>query len=338
MRVKTFASLSLVLTSICTANIGLAENDVLTLHNGDQITGEIKKIWGDEIMIEPSYADEFEVDVDAVSHIESEREFDITLEDGTAITGTLSGVDEDGNQLVVHEGGTLAFPLMQLEELDEIDDYFDWDSWIDFNASINKGNTDSENTMLRAETNLKLGDHRHIAVLTLTDEEQFGITTKDQDFLTYNYNWLFNDPWYLGGIGTYERDPIRDLNQRLIVAATIGRDIWNQSFRLLTFQLGLGYLDEELANVPDESSVGIWSLRFRYDFRNGDLELYHDNQYTKYISGRDNSFVKSTTGVRYEISDLFYANFSIGRDYEGQPAPGTKKEDITYIMGIGAEF
>ena len=35
---------------------------VLHMKNGDQISGKIKKIWGGDVFIEPSYADEFAVD------------------------------------------------------------------------------------------------------------------------------------------------------------------------------------------------------------------------------------------------------------------------------------
>ena len=60
----------------------VASADVLVLKNGDRITGEIKAIWDNEITIEPSYSDEFDVDAEVVAHIESKRAFDIELSDG----------------------------------------------------------------------------------------------------------------------------------------------------------------------------------------------------------------------------------------------------------------
>jgi hypothetical protein len=54
-----------------------AFGDVLFLKNGDQITGTIKRIWDQEITIEPEYADEFQVDLPMVERIESDRDFEI---------------------------------------------------------------------------------------------------------------------------------------------------------------------------------------------------------------------------------------------------------------------
>ena len=88
--------------------------DVLVLKNGDRITGEIKRVWDGEISIEPEYSDEFKVDVEAVKHIESDRNFDIELDSGESLVAKFSGLDafdaSDTNRLphklfarIVHE-------------------------------------------------------------------------------------------------------------------------------------------------------------------------------------------------------------------------------------------
>ncbi|MDH3865216.1 MAG: hypothetical protein OEV10_14730, partial [Gammaproteobacteria bacterium] len=57
----------------------LATADVLYLKNGDRITGAIKRIWDDEVTIEPEYSDEFQVDLPLVARIESDRDFEIEM-------------------------------------------------------------------------------------------------------------------------------------------------------------------------------------------------------------------------------------------------------------------
>ena len=69
--------------SLCLAPV--ANAGVLVLKNGDRITGEITAICDDEITIEPTYSDEFDVDLDIVAYIESDREFDIELSDGREV-------------------------------------------------------------------------------------------------------------------------------------------------------------------------------------------------------------------------------------------------------------
>lgn len=312
--------------------------DVLVLKNGDRITGEITKIWDAEITIEPEYSDEFNVDMPAVAYIESEREFEIDLVDGRELLVTFAGADAEGHQIIKTGSGTEILPLANMLELDEPEDDFDWESFVDLSGDLKKGNTESRNSKLRAETTLRLGDHRHISDITFFREELAGVTTKEQDLFNYNYNWLFNDPWFLSGLFSYERDPIIELASRFTVSAGLGFDIWNTPRRTLNVQLGIGLRAEEISDESETSTVATWVLRYSQDFFREDLTLFHNHSITPTISGRTNTSYKTSTGLRYEITDLLYANLSLDYDYETVPAVTAKNEDIVLLFGLGLEF
>jgi putative salt-induced outer membrane protein YdiY len=296
----------------------LATADVLYLKNGDQITGTIKRIWDNEITIEPEYSDEFQVDLPVVERIESDRDFEIELPDGSDVVAKMQGVDEAGNQLLVIDGNSVAVPLGELRELDEPEDYYDWEVLVDYSLTANDGNTDSLDSRLSGEGMFKHGDHRHIGNVTQIREEQ-GIpeqsgreTTKDQTLLAYTYNWLLNDPWFLAANAQLERDPIRELEHRITASAGVGRDIWD--------------------------AVAAWLLRFRHKFFNDDFEVFHNHNIVETIDGRDNTIIKTSTGLRYEITDLLYMNVSLNWDHESEPAGGAEKTDKTFVVGAGLEF
>ena len=317
--------------------------DVLVLRNGDRITGDIKRIWDSEISIEPEYSDEFQVDVSAVDHIDSNRDFEIELDDGTKMVARLAGSDSDGNQIVKTADKSVSVPLARLFELDEPEDDFDWESNVEFSAALNTGNTESSNAKLRVDTTVKFPDHRHIGEITFFREElgdETGETrrTKDQELFKYNYNWLFRDPWFFSTQLSLERDPIIELDHRVILSVGIGRDIWNTPRKELSVQLGAGTQTEEIGPVTTESAVATWSLRYRQDFFSDDLELYHNDTITYNVSGRSNTSYKTTTGLRYEITDLLYANLSVDLDYETDPVETAENEDIALLVGVGVDF
>ena len=316
-----------------------ANGDLLVLKNGDRITGEIKRIWDSEITIEPEYSDEFKVDVPAVEHIESDRAFDIELEDGTSfLVAQLNGADANGDQIIMVGEETVAVPLAELFELDEPAKEFDWESNVEFSAAVNSGNTDSSNTKLRADMIVEYPDHRHIGEITFLKEELAGTTTQDRDLFKYGYNWLYRDPWFFSANLSFESDPIIELHQRVILSVGIGRDIWNTPRRTLSVQLGAGAQSEEIGLLTNENGVATWTLRYRQDFFSDDLELYHNDSITSNVSGRTNTSYKTTTGLRFEITDLLYANFSIDYDYETHPVDTAVSEDIAVLVGVGLEF
>ena len=324
--------------------------DLIVMKNGDRISGEIQEIWDKDVVIEPAYDDDVNMSISLanVAYIESEREFEVTMTDGREVTAKLIGKGVGDKQKIEIDGQITSITFDQLEELDEIESYFDWDSRIDFNFTLNKGNTDSLNTRLFGETNLKLGDHRHFADVTFTREEQDLVTTRESDLLRYNYNWLFNDPWFLGGSVSAERDPIKDLDHRFVVGVTIGRDIWNKPRRAMNVQIGLGYLTEEstptdvdgnpLPKESNDSIAVLWAFRFRQDLIGDDLEVYHNNSINWNVTGRTNGIIKTVTGVRYEITDLLYLNASVNFDWETEPAGEAENEDVAVVIGLGVEF
>ena len=336
LKIAETGRILLIIAAVLTTSISQA--DVLVLKNGDRITGDIKKIWDSEVSIEPSYSDEFNVDAEIIDYIESDKEFDIELSSGEEVTARLSGVDDDGNQLITVNGESETISIAQLYELDEIDDPIEWDSNVDWSMSLNTGNTESLNTKVHGDTELRLGDHRHLGDISFIREEQNKESTKEQDMLTYGYNWLFRDPWFVFAGYRFERDPIRDLDNRSIISSGMGRDIWNNPRLTLSIQLGVGFISEKIADTAEESSTGIWSLRYRQDLFSEDLEIYHNHSIVRYLSGRDNTIYKTTTGLRYEITDLLYATFSVDFDYETQPAEGVSGEDLAMLFGVGVEF
>ena len=312
--------------------------DVLILKNGDRITGDIKRIWDSKITINPDYSDKFEVNMSAVDHVQSEREFEIELKDGTSMIGQLTGTDSDGNQIVKTGDDSLLLPLYEFFELTEPDKEFGWESNVEFSAALNSGNTDSNNTKLKADTTIKYPDHRHLGEITLFREELAGVTSQEQDLFKYDYNWLFRDPWFFSAKLSFERDPIIELHSRVILSAGVGYDVWNTPRKGLSVQLGAGAQSEEIGLITTESGVLTWALRYRQDFLSDDLELYHNNSITSNVSGRTNTNYKTTTGLRYKVSNLLYANISVDYDYETHPVDTAENRDVALLVGVGLEF
>jgi putative salt-induced outer membrane protein YdiY len=312
--------------------------DVLVLKNGDRISGKIKRIWDAEVSIDPDYADEFQVKTSAVEYIESDREFDVELADGTEMMANFDGAGADGAQRVKSADQTVSVPLENLFEVDEPEADFEIESHIDLSGTINTGNTDTLDTKLRGDLTVRINDHRNIGEVTFFREEVEGVSTQEQDLFKYSYNYLFREPWFFTADLTYESDPIMELDSRVIGSAGIGVDLWNTPRRTLSIQLGAGMQTEEIAEESEDSAVANWTLRYQQDFFRDDLELFHNHSITHNLSGRTNTSYKSSTGVRYEITDLFYGNVSVDFDYESDPAEDAENEDVTFVFGVGLEF
>ena len=79
-------------------------------------------------------------------------------------------------------------------------------------------------------------------------------------------------------------------------------------------------------------------MNYRQDIFNKDFEIYHNNSLTVYLEGRNNTVLKTLTGIRYEITDLLYLNLSVGYDYEQNPPVGAEIYDLALLFGLGLEY
>ncbi len=311
--------------------------DQLIMKNGDVITGDITRISADEVLIKPSYSGKFEVDIADVVSIEADKEFEVRLADGSEFNAQFAGA-RDGEQVLIVDGSPMIVGITDVAEAKQPEAFYDRVSHLDVNATFNGGNTDSQSTLVFADTKLKFGAHRHLGKLTIRRDETDGISTKKQDLFNYQYNWLFNDPWYVGATTTYERDPIRDLSHRYTLGVLAGRDLLDDSNRFLTISVGAGYSDQQIGDVSDSGSVGLWNLSYEHDFRGGDISFYHNHNLTYQFYAEKNAIFKSNTGFQFDIISDIYTKISLRYDYETQPAAGASKDDTTLAIGVGAEF
>lgn len=327
--------LTLVLFLLALPGIALAER--LVMSNGDVITGNISRIEDKKVFIEPAYADEFSVKLANVVSIETEEVFEIELTDGQKLSAMfVSGAD--GNQTIQVNGETLQVAMTDLAAAEEPEKYFDHTSHVDLNATWNGGNTDSISNLLYADTNIKVGDHRHMADLTFRRDETNGVATKEQDLLRYSYNWLFNDPWFMGASASFERDPIRELDHRYTLGLLVGRDIFDDARKFLNASIGVGYTEEKISGMVESGATGLWHLVYEHDFRDGDLTFFHDNSLSYQFFGANNAILKTNTGFRFDIYKDIYTNVSLRYDYETEPAADAKNHDTTLAIGVGAKF
>lgn len=314
-----------------------AKADQVTMKNGDVITGTVNRIAENKVWIQPTYADEFGVALAEVEKLDADLVFEVELAEKQKVTGQFQS-SADGQQQLLVDGVAQAVDITTVAQAVVPDPYYTRSSRVELAATYNSGNTDSQNSLIYADTRIKLGEHRHYADISFRREETDNVQTKEQDLFNYNYNWLFNEPWFVGGSFTYESDPIKELDHRYTAGLLFGRDIFNDAGRFLSVSLGAGWSDEELLGVSDSGGVGLWKLFYTHDLVDGKIALYHDHNITYQFYGSNNMIFKSNTGLRYDVIKDIYLTTGLRYDYETEPAPGASKDDLTFAVGVGASF
>jgi len=331
--------LTLVTLLFC-AGKGFAANDYVIMKNGDRITGEVEKIWNEEVFIEPEYGDTFAIELEYVAYVHTEEEFEVEFVRGRrteTVMGKL-GLGDDGRPVVIAENGARTYPLHKVDNMLEIEEFFDWEVRSDISVNVASGNTNTNTGRFYAMGRMKLGEHRHKLELTRDGSSTDGDVTKDQTDVYYEDVWTFREDWFMRGSVSWTRDPIRDLDSRSQFYLGPGFHFWDDSKRTLNLSLGPNLLVETIGG-EDEDSVSIQTV-FRYEqyFLHDDLVLFQETDLQRVVSGRENKILNTSTGFRWELPRDIYMNIQVDFDYESNPADGRQKEDVTYLVGIGIEL
>jgi len=313
--------------------------DFVIMKNGDRITGEINKIWNEELFIEPEYCDEYAIEMKYISYVHTDEEFEIAFRRGRrthTVTGRLD-LGEEGKPMVLASDGT-SYPLSEVDNMEEIEEFFEWSVRGDLSANVSRGNTDTTQARLYSRAEIKLGEHRHSLELTRDEQQSVGETIKEQTDVRYVDTWTFMEDWFVRAGLSWTRDPIRDLDSRSQLYIGPGYHLWDDSKRQLNFSIGPSYIVEDINGVEDESHAVGFMLRYEQKFFHDDLVLFHNSIFTTIYRGRENDVFDTSTGFRYDITDDIYFNLQVDYDYETNPSSEALNEDVTYLMGIGVEL
>jgi putative salt-induced outer membrane protein YdiY len=339
--------MSLIESGTCGALIGAilvlgsstAFADVVYMKNGDRLTGDVEKIWNEEIFIEPEYGDTYAIELEYVSHVQTDEEFEVELREGRLISviGRL-GLDDKGRPAVIVDDGQTTYPLSKIDNMEKIEEFFDWGVRSDIAVNVASGNSNTKSGRFYAMGRIKLGEHRHLLELTSDGQRAEGVLTKDQKDVYYEDLWTFHDDWFVRGSLSWTRDPIRDLESRSQFYIGPGFHFWDDSDRTLNFSAGPNVLVENIGGEKRKSVAFQTIFRYEQRFLNDDLVLFHQFDAQRVIKGRANKILRSSTGLRWDLPRELYLNMQVNLALESNPAEGQANGDITYLIGVGLEL
>ncbi len=315
--------------------------DTLYMKNGDRISGTLNSVSGGTLVFDTEYAGSLRVSMKAVSGMDTEKAYDVRLNSKSLMKGNLS-FDDEVLSVVSATGATAieAGAIVQLNEnlLSNTASERDWSSRLDINANLSSGNTDSFVFGIAASSTLKKEFSEHAVSLKWDREESENVTTKDQADIDYAYKRFMSEHWYLSGNGEYFADPIKEVDGRITAGGGAGYQFWDNSLGALSADLGVSAVYEDLGAETETNPAVRWSLAYKRFLLGKRVQAFHNHQILKILGSGKGEVISADTGVRYAVNSHLDALFQVDLVYETEPAPGQKKSDLTYKVGVGYKF
>ncbi len=326
-----------------------AQNDSLTLKNGDVIIGEIKGMTKGVLKIETDYSDkDFEIEWGGIKKLYSPNKFLISLSDGKRVTASIHSTGdgkiilfgvEDGGLLVRIQGDTIHVKPEDIVYINSLDDTFlsRLSASIDVGVTISKANNQRQFT-----SNSRIGYLTSLWSLDLyynslfTSQDSVSNIERNDGGSNFKY-FLQNDYYFIIDI-TFLSNTEQAIDLRSNFKGGLGKYLLHTNEAYIGVSVGAGSNIERFTNeTPDKES---WEGYFGVEvnlFDIGDFNLYTSAVAFPSITeqGRWRSDIRFDAKYDDFLLKDFYIRAGITINYDNQPAIAGNETDYVFTTGFG---
>jgi putative salt-induced outer membrane protein YdiY len=320
-----------------------ARADEVILKNGDHITGTIETADGGKLKIKTAMMGEVTVDMANVKTFSTDEPVKLQMKDGSLINQKVSGGSE--GQVETVPGGTIAPQPIALNKVEKINPPpVAWTGSIVVNGLLSQGNTSSEQLGANLDITRRTEDDR----ITLGAGYLYGrqkvagvtSTTDNNWFIAGKYDYFFTTKLYGYANARVEKDTVQNLNIRVTPGVGGGYQ-WIEApdFKFNT-EAGVSWVYEDFSTEPTpEENV---SIRLAYHLEKGfdddKFKITNNLQYFPSVQDMHDYLLLFDAGLRVALTKTMFSEIKTEVDYDNTPAPGSKRTNVKYILGVGWTF
>lgn len=318
----------------------VAQADEIIMQNGDRLSGTVVSKQGDTLLFSTPYAGELKILWHKVISLRTDKAVRIQLDDNNSLQAQVAPAGPGMVQLQGKELGSRdAIGISKIAQINPprgaADSGVKVKGYINAGFELKQGNSDTEKLHLDTEVVARTRENRYTIGAEYNREKDQNTETVSNRLGYMKYDHFLSEKWYLYANGTFKKDKFKDLNLRSTIGLGSGRQLWESDERSLSLEAGLTYVNDDFIVATDNDYAALrWAIK--YDQRLWKkLQLFHEHEGLQGLESSDDISIRSKTGIRVPIIDNLKATAQVNADWENNPAPGKKREDLTYLLSLG---
>jgi hypothetical protein len=331
--------LSLLVVGALQAPAAAQKTDLVTLDNGDVLTGDIKALTRGKLRFKTDRMDTVYIEWLHIQHLESTQEFQVQLANGEYLFGSLQRVD---GARVLRVGGVEKFVDAAMDEvifLDPIDATFR--SRINGSVSLGFSYTKASDVgSLSFFLTPTYRTRKYVIDLTVssisTIDHQSGNTRREE--YSGSYTRFLADRWFLSGGGGVESNEELGLELRSFLGAGVGRHLVQTKRSTVDALAGFVVNHEDYTmGEGQENLEGLVKASYSvYDFDVPIKDIAIDVSILPNLTDSGRVRVNSNARVRWELVKDLTLDLTLYGDYDsGSDVAGAATGDYGIVSSIG---
>jgi putative salt-induced outer membrane protein YdiY len=313
--------------------------DIITLKNGDHITGTIQRVEQGKVVISTDYAGEIKIDWQKITSLVTDNPVTVQLDDDSRIYGKISG-DSSGIKVEPADGAqnrmTEVSHIENVYPGNALQEKYALSGRVGAGSTQTTGNTHTSTAHIDAEGIARKGRNRYTLGGEYNRAADHGDETASNARLYGKYDHFFTKKWYGIINATANHDRFADIQFRGTGGAGIGYQVYETARTNLTLETGLEYVYTNYYAQATESYPAV-RLATKYDYFliPSHLQYFFTGEYYIGQGGNEPSFSHVQTGLRVPLFTNFLATIQYNVDWNGHPPPGFVHYDKMLLLTLG---
>jgi putative salt-induced outer membrane protein YdiY len=299
---------------------GTATADIVTLTNGDRLTGEIVSLEDGKLVLRTTYASEVTIDRDQVADIASGEDLAARIAAGMAAPAETAGAPLGAKSAVEKE----------IEDTP-------WKGKLAIGGLWTEGNTERLGLNVSATVVRETADDKFTAKASYDYAEEDGDKVTDRQAVSLRQDVKF-DPWYVFGILEGMHDEFQDLDIRATLTLGAGRVLADSEDFKASLDLGA-----TLVFTDYETEDSEWSGEARIGF-NAEKAVFDSAKITQdlalYPSITDGGEFRlvSETAFEQPLSEAWFFRLSVLNLYDSNAPDDIDEHDLEVRLSLVYNF
>jgi len=338
-----YLTATVVVAALTIATASQAQSDIAFFKNGDRLTGEIKSLDRGKVSFDTPTTGVINLEWDDIDQLFSTTTFELTLENGDRVYGTLAETNSDGQIRLQTASEDLDLPTETIVRMTPIRstivDRIEMN--VDVGYSLAKANN-LEQSNLGYDFRYR-EEKRQISFgldSSISSSESEPSSTRTFTNLTFR-RFLDKSNWDPFGVGQLERNDELGIDRRVTLGGGMSRWLRDTNTSRIAFGGGLVRSSEDdigaTETTHDAEALILMDLEwFRYD----EPELDVSMELTAYrrLSGSKEPRGNLDVNFRWELFKDFFWGFSVYYTYDGQAENEEESTDYGSFTSLGWKF
>jgi putative salt-induced outer membrane protein YdiY len=215
---------------------------------------------------------------------------------------------------------------------------YPWNSTVTAGLTLTRGNSDSLLATAKFVTDKKTPVNEFNLGADATYGSADGVANNELYHGFGQWNHLFSEKWYSYIRAEGLHDGIAEVKYRATLTSGLGYYLIKQTNTTLAVEVGPGIVVERVGETDNTYATMRLAERFEHKFNKNSARIWENVEFLPQINKPSDYLINSEIGAESALYKDLSLQVYLDDNFNSQPAPGLKRNDVKLVSGVTYKF